>query len=87
MQEDRLIVRAIDGDTIELEDGEIIRYIGIDTPEVVHPDKPVECYGPEPPNSTGRLWRANTPSLSMIRAEKTNTVGHWLTSISVTPRS
>ncbi len=39
------VVRVIDGDTIELESGEKVRYIGIDTPETVDPRKPVECYG------------------------------------------
>lgn len=38
------VVRVIDGDTIELASGEIVRYIGIDTPESVHPSKPVECF-------------------------------------------
>jgi micrococcal nuclease len=42
-----MVARVIDGDTIELEGGERVRYLGIDTPETVHPDKPVECYGPE----------------------------------------
>jgi micrococcal nuclease len=41
------VARAIDGDTIELEDGTHIRYIGIDTPETVHPTKPVQCFGHE----------------------------------------
>lgn len=35
------------GDTIELEDGERVRYIGIDTPETKHPYKPVEPFGKE----------------------------------------
>ena len=42
------VVRAIDGDTIEveLEGGtEDVRYIGVDTPETVDPDEPVGCYG------------------------------------------
>ncbi len=42
-----VVVRVIDGDTIELDDGRRVRYIGIDTPETVHPEKDVECYGPE----------------------------------------
>jgi micrococcal nuclease len=42
-----MVVRVVDGDTIELEGGERVRYLGIDTPETAHPDKPVECYGPE----------------------------------------
>lgn len=42
-----LVARVIDGDTIELADGRKVRYIGIDTPETVHPNKGQECYGPE----------------------------------------
>lgn len=41
------VVRVIDGDTIELENGERVRYIGIDTPETLDPRKPVECFGAE----------------------------------------
>ncbi|MFV2064748.1 MAG: thermonuclease family protein [Chloroflexota bacterium] len=45
------VVDVTDGDTIkvELENGVIerLRYIGIDTPETVHPDEPVEPWGPE----------------------------------------
>ena len=40
-------VRVIDGDTIELDDGERVRYIGMDTPETKHPYKPVEAFGHE----------------------------------------
>ncbi len=42
-----LVTRVIDGDTIELEGGEKVRYIGIDTPETVDPRKPVQCFGLE----------------------------------------
>lgn len=42
-----LVTRVIDGDTIEIEGGLKVRYIGIDTPEPVHPSKPIECYGQE----------------------------------------
>ncbi|HYD35770.1 MAG TPA: thermonuclease family protein [Vitreimonas sp.] len=38
---------VIDGDTIELNDGRKVRYIGIDTPETRHPAKGVECFGKE----------------------------------------
>lgn len=45
------VLLVIDGDTIEVRmvDGstERVRYIGIDTPETVHPSKPVECFGNE----------------------------------------
>ena len=44
------IVKITDGDTFKvLIRGEkvTIRPIGIDTPETVHPTKPVQCFGPE----------------------------------------
>lgn len=41
------VVRVIDGDTIEIEGGQRVRYIGIDTPETVDPRKPVQCFGKE----------------------------------------
>ncbi len=45
--EEALVVRVIDGDTVELNCGERVRYLGIDAPETVDPEEPVECYGPE----------------------------------------
>jgi micrococcal nuclease len=45
------VERVVDGDTVDvqLEDGrtERIRLIGIDTPKVVDPRKPVQCFGRE----------------------------------------
>jgi micrococcal nuclease len=41
------VVRVIDGDTIELEDGKKVRYIGIDTPETVDPRRDPQCFGKE----------------------------------------
>ncbi len=38
------VIRVIDGDTIELETKQKVRYIGIDTPELHHPTKPVQCF-------------------------------------------
>ena len=49
------VVRVIDGDTVELEGGQKVRYIGIDTPEIVHPQKPVECFGREAANINKEL--------------------------------
>ena len=37
-----LVQRVIDGDTILLANGDRVRYLDIDTPETVHPNKPVE---------------------------------------------
>ena len=45
--EESNVVRVIDGDTIEIEGKKTVRYIGIDTPEIHHPTKPVGCFGAE----------------------------------------
>jgi len=50
-----LVTKVIDGDTIVIESGEVIRYIGIDTPETVHPSEPVECFGKEASNKNKEL--------------------------------
>ena len=45
-----LIVRAVDGDTAVVRiDGQEkrVRFLGVDTPETVHPNKPVQFYGKE----------------------------------------
>lgn len=54
-EERYLVTRVIDGDTIELEGGLKLRYIGIDTPETVHPSKPVEYFGQEASNKNKEL--------------------------------
>ena len=41
------VAEVIDGDTLRLEEGDTLRLIGIDTPETVHPTKPVEAFGKE----------------------------------------
>lgn len=42
-----LVVRVVDGDTFEIEGGERVRLIGIDTPETVNPNTKIECFGKE----------------------------------------
>lgn len=45
-----VVDRVVDGDTVKLElDGDYVsvRLIGMNTPETVKPDSPVECFGPE----------------------------------------
>jgi micrococcal nuclease len=52
------VVRVVDGDTLIVEiDGreERLRYIGVDAPESVTPDAPVECFGPEAAGENRRL--------------------------------
>ena len=50
-----LVTRVIDGDTIEIEGGRKVRYIGIDTPETVDPRKPIQCFGVEASNKNKEL--------------------------------
>lgn len=55
---DALVARVVDGDTIEARIGgevEDVRLIGIDTPETVKPESPVECFGPQASAFTHRL--------------------------------
>ena len=50
-----VIVRAVDGDTAVVRiDGQEkrVRFLGVDTPETVHPNKPVQFYGKEASNFT-----------------------------------
>jgi len=47
--------QVVDGDTIEIEGGARVRYIGVNTPETVHPTKAVECFGKEASNYNKKL--------------------------------
>lgn len=59
------VTRVIDGDTIEIENGERVRYLGIDTPETVAPRKPVQCFGIESSKKNKELVEGKT-----VRLEK-----------------
>ncbi len=57
------VVRVVDGDTIVASvDGqdEYVRYIGVDTPETVKPDTPVQCFGPNASDENHRLVEGRT---------------------------
>jgi len=59
------VKRVIDGDTIEIETGQKVRYIGIDTPELHNPKKPVGCFGQEAMEKNKQLVEGK-----IIRLEK-----------------
>lgn len=64
-----VVRRVVDGDTIEMRIGrtnETVRLLGIDTPETVHPTKPVECFGPEASARTKELLAKGT----VVRIER-----------------
>lgn len=51
------VIRVVDGDTIEVWLGgreEDVRLIGVDTPETVKPDTPVQCFGERASHFTRR---------------------------------
>lgn len=50
-----LVTRVVDGDTIQLQNGKTVRFIGIDTPETVDPRRPVGCFGKEASNEAKKL--------------------------------
>ncbi len=51
------VKRVVDGDTIELATGATVRLIGINTPETVKPNSPVECFGPESSEFSKKLMQ------------------------------
>ena len=56
-------MHAVDGDTVVVRLGgrtETVRLLGINTPESVHPRKPVECLGPESSAHTKQLLPPGT---------------------------
>ena len=59
------VTKVIDGDTIKLENGEVVRYIGINAPETAHPQKPVQCFGYEASNKNKELVEGK-----IVRLEK-----------------
>lgn len=60
--------RVIDGDTIVARVGdrdERVRYIGVDTPETVKPNTPVQCFGPQAHDLNARLLGARGTPLTL----------------------
>lgn len=72
------VTRVIDGDTIELESGQKVRYIGINTPETTRGD----CFAEEAKEANRQLVEGK-----LVRLEKdvseTDKYGRWLRYVSV----
>ncbi|HEX5527640.1 MAG TPA: thermonuclease family protein [Solirubrobacterales bacterium] len=74
------VIRAVDGDTIEVRlDGraEDVRYIGVDTPETVKPGTPVQCFGPRAHRFNARLVTGRRVRLD-FDAERRDVYGRLL---------
>lgn len=63
----RSCVRVVDGDTIVLDGGERVRLIGVDTPELHHPAKPVQYFAHEAKARTVTLAQGRTVGLEYDR--------------------
>ena len=75
------IVRVVDGDTVVLQIGRVTehaRLIGIDTPETVKPNTPVQCFGPEASARTKALLPPGTPVVVQRDAEARDRYGRLL---------
>ncbi len=60
--------RVVDGDTIIAGKDTRVRFVGMDTPETVHPKKSVEKWGPEASEKTKELL-ANSKKVCLINDE------------------
>jgi micrococcal nuclease len=72
--------RVVDGDTAKVfydGESEYVRYIGIDTPESVKPDTPVECFGEESKEFNAGLIEGETVRL-VFGPEKRDRFGRLL---------
>ena len=74
------VLQVVDGDTVKIDykgKSTTVRLIGVDTPETVHPNKPVEAYGKEASNFTKNLLLGESVYLR-FDAERTDKYGRML---------
>ncbi|MCU1355545.1 MAG: nuclease (SNase domain protein) [Acidimicrobiales bacterium] len=76
------VQHVVDGDTADLEtpagDVERVRLLGIDTPETVKPNTPVQCFGPEASARAKALLPAGTEVVVQRDAEARDRYGRLL---------
>ena len=75
------VQRVVDGDTLKVDiagTSETVRIIGIDTPETVHPNKAVECFGMEASDRLKGLLDGKTILLQPNPAEDRDRYGRLL---------
>lgn len=65
LQDAVIVAKVIDGDTIQIETGQTVRYIGIDTPETKDPRTEVQCFGKDAAAKNKELVEGKT-----VRLEK-----------------
>ena len=78
------VVRVVDGDTIVVRrDGqeETVRLLNIDTPETKHPNKAVQCLGPEATEALETLLRPGDDVVLRYDLERTDRYGRTLAGV------
>jgi micrococcal nuclease len=75
------VTHVIDGDTIELDNGDKVRYLLVDAPETTkgHDD----CYGPQAADFNDSLVNAMVVSLTYDPAQCMDIYGRWLAYVTV----
>lgn len=76
-----LVTHVTDGDTIGVGRGwryQKVRLIGIDTPETVHPDRPIEFFGPEASEFTKRQLEGKKVHLELEPSPQYDDYGRLL---------
>ncbi len=71
------VARVIDGDTIELVNGDRLRYIGIDTPEEFDKRKPVQCFAAEAAEENKKLVEGKAVTVYKDVSDR-DKYGRWL---------
>lgn len=81
------VVRAIDGDTLEVRiegmtENIKVRLLGINTPESVDPRRPVQCFGKEASNYMKQLVEGKLVLLyEDLKADDRDKYGRWLRNV------
>jgi len=79
-----VVARVIDGDTVELDDGQRVRYLLVDTPEITNGND--ECYGTEAADFNRETVEGKTVTLTYDEAECTDDFDRLLAFVSVGDR-
>jgi micrococcal nuclease len=83
--EDAVVARTVDGDTLLLSDRQRLRLIGVNAPESVKPDHPVEPWGPEAAEFTRRFVAGGAVRLQ-FDGDRTDQYGRLLACVWVGDR-
>lgn len=85
------VVRVIDGDTLEVKDlwqrQQTVRLLNVDAPETKHPNRIVECYGPEAAEFLAKLLPPGTKVQLSYDMETTDEYGRTLAVVYVDGKS